>query len=114
MISIFGNNKKPEPNKSKSIFNKSSGAGALRGDLKKEFIHMTDKTRYGHIMKPWEKAHLAEDLFPSKYGEHVSAGEVDKNRVINFIEGNRQYFSRESLENAVKYFSPAEKRKIRQ
>ena len=39
---------------------------------------------------------------------------ADKNRVINFIEGNRQYFSRESLENAVKYFSPAEKRKIRQ
>ena len=78
MISIFGNNKKPESNKSKSIFNKSSGTGALRSDLKKEFMHMTDKTQYGHIMKPWEKAHLAEDLFPSKYGEHVSAGEVDK------------------------------------
>ena len=39
---------------------------------------------------------------------------VDKQIVVNFIAENRQSFSRESLENATKYFEKEEKRKMRE
>ena len=37
-----------------------------------------------------------------------------KKTVIIFIEETSNYFSRESLDNAVKYFNPDEKKRMRQ
>lgn len=39
---------------------------------------------------------------------------VDKQIVVDFIAQNRQYFSRESHENAIKYFEKDEKKKMRE
>lgn len=39
---------------------------------------------------------------------------VDKQIVVNFIAENRQYFSRESHENAIKYFDKDEKKNLRE
>lgn len=63
-----------------SIFSKNSGFGASKGDIKKEFMKMRDKTRSGgsHIMKESEKRHLQEDLLSiKKYGSYISLKEVD-------------------------------------
>ncbi|MYC75538.1 DNA alkylation repair protein [Candidatus Poribacteria bacterium] len=38
---------------------------------------------------------------------------IDKQIVVDFIAENRQYFSRESHENAIKYFDKDEKKKMR-
>lgn len=37
----------------------------------------------------------------------------DKKSVINFINKNKNYFSKESLENSIKYFNPTEKAKFK-
>ena len=39
---------------------------------------------------------------------------IDKDLVVAFIKANRQYFSKESLENSIKYFSLNEKERMRQ
>lgn len=39
---------------------------------------------------------------------------IDKQIVVDFIAENRQYFSRESHENAIKYFGKDEKKKMRE
>jgi 3-methyladenine DNA glycosylase AlkD len=38
---------------------------------------------------------------------------LDKNLVIGFIEEHREFFSKESLENSIKYFDLSEKRRLR-
>ncbi len=79
---IFDKNNKPTPGKfNKSMFDKNSGLGSSRGDVKKGFMKMTDTTRSlgSHIMKIPEKRRLIDELLPkSKFGSYISAKEVDQ------------------------------------
>ncbi len=81
------------------------------------FTNLTkDNTYYELILKSIAKLIKREERFAKTAVGWIlrEISKVDKQIVINFIIKYSKYFSRESLENAIKYFEKDEKKELRE
>ena len=81
------------------------------------FTTLTKDNRYTSlILKSCDKLIIREERFAKTAVGWIlrEMSKVDKQIVIDYIEEHRQYFSRESHENAIKYFDKDEKKMMRE